>query len=33
LLALIVLGVAIRILLDLVLTPSDLFSIVPVAGV
>jgi uncharacterized membrane protein YfcA len=32
LLALIVLGVAIRILLDLVLRPSDLFSIVPVAG-
>ena len=32
LLALMVLCVALRILFDLVLTPSDLFSIVPVAG-
>jgi hypothetical protein len=32
-LALMVLGVAIRILLDLLLKPSELFSIVPLAGV
>jgi uncharacterized membrane protein YfcA len=32
LLSLMVLGVAIRILLDLVIRPSDLFSIVPMAG-
>ena len=32
LLALMVLLVALRILFDLVLTPSDLFSIVPLAG-